>query len=134
MWIQVWNSIPPAKPRHLKAYLAKTARNIALNYIKRNSAAKRSASLVVIDELAECIPDPRWERERRSGELKEALNVFLRGLPEEERKLFVRRYWFGDTVPQLARDFDTTESRVTGILYRLRRRLKRHLEQEGYTV
>jgi len=134
VWIQVWNSIPPAHPDNLKAYLAKAARNTAINYIKRNSAASRSGLTITIDELADCLPDPKLEAQIEYGPLKDVLNTFLRSLPEEERRIFIRRYWFGDTVPQLARKFCTNVSRVTGILYRIRKRLKRHLEQEGYTV
>lgn len=134
VWLQTWNSIPPAHPENLKAYLAKAARNTAINYIKRNSTASRSGSTIAIEELADCLPDPKLEAQIDGNVLKESLNAFLRQLPEEERKMFIRRYWFGDTVPQLARKFRTNVSRVTGILYRTRKRLKRHLEQEGYTV
>lgn len=134
VWLQIWNSIPPAQPENLKAYLAKSARNTAINYIKRNCAASRSCSTVVIEELADCLPDPKSEAQLESGTLRDTLNAFLRKLPQEDRKLFIRRYWFGDTVPQLAVEFHTTESRLTSTLYRLRKRLKRYLEQEGYTV
>lgn len=134
VWIQVWNSIPPARPRHLRAYLAKTARNIAINYIRHDSAAKRSGSTVVLDELAECIPDQRWEDRVQAGEVREMLNSFLRSLPAQERQVFLRRYWFGETVSRIARDFGCSESRITSLLHRLRKRLKKHLEQEGYRV
>ena len=70
VWLRIWNSIPPARPLRLRAYLAKTARNIALDYIKHRSAEKRSGATVLLDELAECIPDPRWQSE---NELKEIL-------------------------------------------------------------
>lgn len=134
VWLQIWNSIPPAHPENLKAYLAKAARNTAINYIKRNSAASRSGSTVAIEELSACIPDPKLEVQIESETLKEVLNTFLWGLPVAERRMFIRRYWFGDTVPQIARRYQTNVSRVTGILYRTRKRLKRYLEQEGYSV
>lgn len=134
VWMQVWNAIPPARPKHLKAYLAQTARNTAINRIRRDSAAMRSGTTVLLDELAECLPDRHWEDQERSREVREALNGFLRRLPEEERKIFVRRYWFGETVPELAREFHHSESKVTSLLHRLRKRLKKHLEQEGITV
>lgn len=134
IWLQIWNSIPPAHPENLKAYLAKAARNTAINYIKRNSAASRSGSTVAIEELSACLPDPKLEAQIESETLKDVLNAFLWSLPEEERRMFIRRYWFGDTIPQLAKRFRTNVSRTTGILYRTRKRLKRYLEQEGYTV
>ena len=61
VWMQVWNAIPPARPRHLKAYLAQTARNVAINRIRRDNTAKRSGTTVLLDELAECLPDRSWE-------------------------------------------------------------------------
>lgn len=132
VWMQVWNAIPPARPRHLKAYLAQTARNIAVNRIRRDNTARRSGTTVLLDELAECLPD-REDREQRF-EIREALNGFLHLLPREERTIFVRRYWFGETVPEIARTYHYSESKVTSLLHRLRKRLKSHLEQEGIQV
>ena len=103
VWMQVWNAIPPARPRHLKAYLAQTARNIAINRIRRDNTAKRSGTTVLLDELAECLPD-REDREQRF-EIREALNGFLHRLPPEERMIFIRRYWCGETVPEIARTY-----------------------------
>lgn len=132
--MQVWNAIPPAQPRDLKAYLAQTARNTAVTRIRRENAAKRSASTVLLDELSECLPDKRWEDREHSGVVREALNSFLRALPQEERSIFLRRYWFGETVPEISRTYFYSESKVTSLLHRLRKRLKKHLEQEGITV
>ena len=134
VWMQVWNAIPPTRPRHLKAYLAKTARNIAINRIRRDNTAKRSGATVLLDELADCLPDRSWEDRERSEEIREVLNGFLRKLPREERTIFIRRYWFGETVPQIAREFHYSESKVTSLLHRLRKRLRNHLEQEGVPV
>ena len=134
VWMQVWNAIPPARPQHLKAYLAQTARNIAINRIRRDNTVKRSGTTVLLDELAECLPDRSWEDRERSRELREALNGFLHGLPREERTIFVRRYWYGETVPEISRTYHYSESKVTSLLLRLRKRLKSHLEQEGIQV
>ena len=132
--MQVWNAIPPARPRHLKAYLAQTARNTAINRIRRDNTAKRSGTTVLLDELSECLPDRRWEEWEQSTAIREALNGFLHTLPREERTIFVRRYWFGETIPEIARTYHYSESKVTGLLHRLRKRLKSHLEQEGIQV
>ena len=130
----VWNAIPPARPRHLKAYLSQTARNIAVNRIRRDNTSKRSGTTVLLDELAECLPDRSWEDRGRCGGVRGALNGFLHTLPREERTIFVRRYWFGETVPEIARTYHYSESKVTSLLHRLRKRLKSHLEQEGIQV
>jgi len=69
VWLRIWNSIPPARPARLRAYLARIARNVALDYIKYNSAQKRGAVTVILDELNECIPRPKWKERDPPGEL-----------------------------------------------------------------
>lgn len=132
VWLQIWNSIPPARPQQLRAYLAKTARNTALHYIRREEAKKRSGVTVLLDELAECIPDPKWETDRE--ELRCLLRDFVSELGSEERQIFLRRYWYGADVRQIAREHGSTENRITGILFRTRKKLKKYLEKEGYTL
>lgn len=134
VWIRVWNTIPPTKPRNLQAYLAKTARNTAINYMKRGTAGKRKGAVLAIEELAGCIPDPEWESRLRSEDLRALVNDFVRSLHREERYIFLRRYWFGDAVAEVAAACHCSESRVTSILYRLRKRLKNYLEKEGYRI
>lgn len=134
VWMQIWNSIPPAQPQNLQTYLAKAARNTAINYIKRSSASKRKGAVLAIEELAGCIPDPEWESRLRSEDLRMMLGSFVRTLRREERQMFLQRYWFGETVAEVAAAFHCSESRVASILYRLRKRLRRHLEQEGYQI
>ena len=131
VWLRIWNSIPPARPLRLRAYLAKTARNIALDYIKHNSAEKRNGMILILDELNECIPDPEWER---SDSLKELLREFVGSLEPEEQRIFLRRYWYGASIEELAKAMHCSESRITGILFRTRKTLRKHLEKEGYKV
>lgn len=132
VWLQIWNSIPPARPQRIRAYLAKTARNTALHYIERKQAQKRSGMTVLLDELEECIPDPRWEQ--GTEELKELLRGFVCGLEPEEQRIFMRRYWYGSTIEELAKAFHCSENRITGILFRTRKKLRKHLGKEGYEV
>lgn len=131
VWLKIWNSIPPVRPVRLRAYLAKTARNIALDYIKYNDAEKRSGTTVLFDELAECIPDPSGEHENN---LKELLREFVNALEPEVQKIFLRRYWYGATIEELAKAMHCSENRITGILFRTRKKLKKYLEKEGYRV
>ena len=131
VWLRIWNSIPPARPLRLRAYLAKTARNIALDYIKHNNAEKRSGATVLLDELAECIPDPRWQSE---NELKELLREFVNGLDPETQRIFLRRYWYNHSIKELAKAMHCSENRITGILFRTRKKLRNFLEKEGYRV
>ena len=130
-WLALWNSIPPEKPRCLRAYLAKLSRNIALDYIKHNNAEKRSGATVLLDELAECIPDPQWQSE---NELKELLREFVNGLDPETQRIFLRRYWYNHSIKELAKAMHCSENRITGILFRTRKKLRNYLEKEGYRV
>lgn len=132
VWLQIWNSIPPARPQRIRAYLAKTARNTAVHYIERTQAQKRSGVTVLLDELEECIPDPRWEQS--SEELKEMLRCFVHGLELEEQRIFLWRYWYGATIEELAKAVHCSENRITGILFRTRKKLRKYLEKEGYEV
>lgn len=134
LWLQVWNAIPPAKPRNLQAWLGKIARNTALNYIKHEQAQKRDGLTVLFDELSECLPDPGWERENQSRELRESIGRFLRSCKPLERQMFLRRYWYGDSLEQLAERFRCSYSKAASLLFRLRKRLRKHLEQEGVGV
>lgn len=134
VWLQIWNSIPPARPARIRAYLAKTARNTALHYLRHDHAQKSSGVTVLLDELAECIPDPRWERADQGEALKELLWEFVRSLGPEEQRIFLRRYWYGATIEELAKAMHCTESRITGILFRTRKKLRKYLEKEGYEV
>lgn len=132
VWLQIWNSIPHARPGQLRPYLAKTARNTALHYVKHNTAQKRSGIMVLLDELEECIPDPQWECDREV--LKELLRQFINSLEQEEQRIFLRRYWYGDTIKELAKASKCTENRITGILFRTRNKLRKYLELEGYEI
>lgn len=131
VWLAIWNSIPPARPLRLRAYLAKTARNTALHYLRYDNAQKRTAVTVLLDELAECIPDPATEE---SGELKTILREFVETLEPEAKRVFVRRYWYGESLGEIAAAVHSTENRIAGILFRTRKKLKVHLEKEGYKV
>lgn len=132
--LAAWNAIPPAKPRNLCAYLLRLVRNSALDRFRAAHTEKRSAANLAcsIDELAEIIPDKGdvvSEIERR--ELLAAVSAFLRGLPQRQRDLFVRRYWYATDIAALSEMFRMTESHVTVTLSRLRKRLQKHLRKEG---
>lgn len=129
-WLQVWERIPAVMPANFKQYLAKTVRNTALHCIEFRSARKRSGICVQLDELAECIPDRLSCCDVELIVLRDALNGFLRGLKPEYRQMFVRRYWYGDSVRELAQEFSCSENRVGVILHRCRKQLKKYLEKE----
>ena len=131
VWLRIWNSIPPARPARLRAYLARIARNVALDYIKHNSAQKRSGITVMLEELDACIPEPNWDERER---LRELLRTFVNTLEPEVQRIFLRRYVYGATIEELAKAMHSTENRITGILFRTRKKLRKYLEKEGYEV
>lgn len=133
-FFRAWNSIPPAKPQYLYAYLACICRNEALNKLDYHHAGKRRAVFVELTkEMEACIPD-NGQEEDASEELKELLNLFLRELSEEKRNLFLRRYWFGDSYKDMAKRFGYSESKVKVMLHRIRKELKNYLEKEGIWI
>lgn len=132
--LAVWNRIPPERPASLKAYVGTLARNIAVDRLRQQTAQKRRGTPAALDELAECLPDPASEVESDDGEIEAALNAFLTALSREDRVMFVRRYWFGDTPAQIAARVRCPAGTVRVRIYRLRQQLKTYLEERGITL
>jgi len=136
-WLAAWNAMPPHHPLILSTFLGKITRNLSLNKWRKLSAEKRGGGLVAvsIDELEECIPDERNLRESLEAEIiAESINDFLADLKESERKVFVCRYWYFDSIEEIAKRFGFTQSKVKMMLKRTRDRLKDHLINEGVIV
>lgn len=130
VWMQVWSSIPPNRPDHLRLYVARIARNLALNRLEYLRARKRPQSAVPLDELRDTVPDRAETIDADRQALKDALERFLQGLKPEHRQMFLRRYWYGDAVGEIAQRFGCSAARVTGILFRVRKQLKEFLKKE----
>ena len=130
-----WNSIPPYRPKILRMFLAKLARNRALNRIKADRAKKRGSGEVtlVYEELSECISDGRdIESEIIAKELGQAVSSFIAALPEREGDIFIRRYFFMEAVKDIAEGYGMTPGNVSVTLNRTRGKLKEYLESSGY--
>lgn len=136
-WEAAWNAIPPARPEVLSAYLGAIARNIALKRLRTLSAAKRGglASSVVLDELDTLIPDGHSIDERlEARELAEIIDAFLASLPVNERRVFLRRYWYFDSVTDISLRFGYGKSKVKMMLKRTRDKLREHLQKEDISI
>lgn len=134
-WMQAWDSIPPARPKVLRLFLARITRNLSINRYEAKSTQKRGGGQtgLVLDELAECLADSHdVEREVEVKALGECVAQFVRSLPEREGNLFVRRYFYVESVSMIATRYHLSENNVMVILSRTRKKLKTHLEQEGY--
>ena len=134
-YMNAWTHIPPTRPTYFFAWLAKVCRNLALKKVEWSQAKKRNAQIVVLTrELEECVPDQAVEAESDAKELGKLLSVFLNELPEKKRFVFLRRYWYGDTVGEIAKENGMKEGNVKITLFRLRGELKKYLEKEGVWV
>lgn len=131
-YFAIWNSIPPQKPEPLAGFVYKTGRNLALKRLRYQTAQKRSAYEVSLDELAECIPAPALGETVEARELGRAIDAFLDTLSRDSRNIFLRRYWFGDSIRQIAQHYGTSANAVTVRLSRCRKQLGDYLMKEGY--
>ena len=134
-YLKTWDTVPPQRPVYFFAYLAKICRNFSLARIQWNTAAKRNAEVIALTrEMEECIPDRSIERSLEGEELGELLNAFLESISLENRRIFLRRYWFSDSVQEISDRYHISQSKVKTQLHRTRKKLKEFLEQEGITV
>ena len=133
-WLRAWDSMPPGRPSCLCAFLGKITRNLSISRWRKNHAGKRGSGemQLVLTELEDCIPSVGSVEEELEGkELAASIDRFLKSLGEESRNIFVRRYFYLDSVREVADRFGVSESKVKSLLFRLRNRLREHLEKEG---
>lgn len=128
-----WEAIPPDQPQYLGAYLGRISRNLSINMWKKQRAQKRyDGGDILLSELGECIPGNLGvESTVEFKELVDTINKWLGTLDQDQRILFIRRYWFADNVKSLAKETGTSANKMAGRLYRLRQSLKEKLEKEG---
>ena len=136
-YLEAWNSIPPHEPRsYLYSFLLRITRHLSLNCCRNRSRLKRRAFLCELNtELEQCIPAPD-DAECRIDDLllREAINGYLRKLNAEKRMIFLRRYWYLDSIADISGRFSISESKVKTTLFRCRRDLRSYLEKEGYVL
>lgn len=135
-YLGAWNTIPPQNPKPLLTYICRIVRNLSVMKYHSNTAMKRNSFYdTALDELEECLASPSTvEAEISAKELSEALNRFLDMLDQENRVMFVRRYWYSDSVSDIATSFHMSNNNVSVRLSRTREKLKKFLKKEGYQV
>lgn len=130
-YVRAWDTIPPNRPDNFFAYLAALCRNAALDVIKKNTAQKRSAQLVELtQEMNECIPDNSNITDERSEELSECINGFLAELPKDKRAVFLGRYWYNESIADIAKRTGFSKSNVKTMLHRMRESLRAYIERK----
>lgn len=136
-WAKVWDAIPPFRPGNLAVFLGKVTRNLALDRYRKNSAGKRGSgqTAIAFEEIAICIPTSDHAQQLIDDmALRDLLNQFLASLAENDRKIFMLRYWYISSIKDIAAKLGVTESRVKMSLFRSRRQLKSRLQKEGITL
>lgn len=136
-YFTAWNNIPPKEPYdYFYAFLARIVRNASLSFCRSRSRLKRSAFITELsEEMEQCIPSGENIADKLEGDiLAEKISEFLNGKSEEKRNIFIRRYWYLDSVKTIAKNTGLKESNVKVILFRLRNELKECLEKEGYGI
>ncbi len=135
-YLALWNAIPPKEPDPLAPYVYRTGRNMALKRSEHLSAEKRNCRYdLSLDELGECLPDVRNDDAENiiiAGQLADSVNEFLGKDTALNRYIFIRRYWYGDAVEDIARAVSMKSGAVSVRLNRIRAKLKEHLIKEGY--
>jgi len=134
-YIGVWNAIPPARPNNFMSFVCKITRNLSLKRIETMTRQKRSATMVIsLDELAEILPDENISSDVSDGDIAKAISDFLRNENVDVRNVFMRKYYFFDSVVDIAERFGFTESKVKSMLFHTRKKLKEYLIKEGIEI
>ena len=134
-YLAIWNAIPPKEPDPLAPYVYRTGRNMALKRLEHLSAEKRNNSYdLSLDELGACLPDNDINPEQAViiQEIADSINNFLDQDTDINRYIFIRRYWYGDTVEDISKEVNMKSGTVSVRLNRIRTKLKEHLIKEGY--
>ncbi len=135
-YLSAWNAIPPNEPRtYLFAFLMRIVRHISFDCVKRRNRQKRSATVITLsEELFECIPYVENNFIDTYENVTESINLFLAEIEQSMRIVFVRRYFYMDSIKTIATNYGYTESKVTSMLYRTRNALRKYLENRGISV
>ena len=135
-WLRAWDTMPPQRPNSLRAYLSRICRNLSLDRWRAKRAQKRGEGLeVLLEELEDCVPAvPSAEAAAESREITRCIDQWLGTLEQEDRTAFLRRYWYGQQVKELAKQAGCAPQKMAQRLYRLRQSLRRALEEEGITI
>ena len=136
-YLNAWNSMPPHRPNMLSTFLGKITRNLCFNKYKHDHAHKRGDGQIpaALDELSECVSGKSdVQTEVEYHELVKAIDEFLESLSPQKRKIFVCRYWYNDSISEIAKLFRMKENAVSMTLHRIRAKLQKYLVERGYDV
>ncbi len=135
-YMGVWNAIPPTRPKFFRAFVCRIVRNLSLKRLDHKLAKKRAMGVVIsLSELEEIVEDERCSQyEDNIGELSGLISSFLKKEKTDSRNVFIRRYWFFDSVEEISKRYSFTESKVKNMLYHTRKKLRSYLIESGIDV
>lgn len=135
-YLSAWNQIPPDRPAKLLPYLGRIARCLALNRYDYLNAQKRGTDFTLqLSELEDCLSSgDTTQQQVDSQALSQSISAFLKSQDIESRNMFIRRYWYSDSIKEIAKRYHVRESKVKSQLFRLRGRLKQYLIEEGFSL
>lgn len=136
-YLKAWNCIPPKEPRtHLFSFLSEIIRNISINRCVQQKRLKRNAFILELtEEIEQCIPDGSNVENQLEGKiLCEIISDFLYSLSKEKRIIFFHRYYYLDSISEIAKRFGYSENKTKVMLFRMRGKLREYLVKEGYTI
>lgn len=134
-YLGAWNSIPPQDPNPLRPYICRIVRNLSLKRLRANSAMKRrSDGEISLFELEDCIPDNSFFEVLNERELTARINEFVSTLDRDDRVMFIKRYWFSESVSEIAELFGISKHNVSVRLSRIRGKLRKYLEEKGVSI
>lgn len=130
-FLAIWNTIPPTNPNNLKSFVCKVVRNQALKRVEYDSAKKRYGIVESIEELDEIMSDDDVSENVSKDDLSKLISDFLKNESEENRKVFIRKYFFFDSIEDISKRYSFSNSKIKNMLYRTRNKLKQYLIEEG---
>ena len=134
-YVGIWNAIPPTRPKNFMAYVCKIARNLSLKRLEFMRREKRSADIMLsLDELESVLPDDRYAPGMSDEDVCKLISQFLRTQKADVRNIFIRKYFFFDSIGNIAERFGFTESKVKNMLFYTRNKLRDYLIQEGVEI
>lgn len=135
-YFAVWNAIPNERPNRFSAFVSRITRNLALKKYDYISAAKRNpAAITSLEELGDCVSGTESvESEIEKRHIENTIDKFLWRQGEEKRNIFIKRYWYFDSIESICENTGFTQSKVKSMLYEMRKKLRKCLESEGIEV
>lgn len=134
-YIGMWNAIPPARPNNLTAFICRITRNLSLKRLEYLKREKRSADIVLsLDELTAVLADNQYAPDVSDEDIGKLISQFLRTQRDDVRNVFIRKYYFFDSVKEIAVRYSFTESKVKNMLFSTRNKLKDYLIKEGMEI